>query len=325
MGGHFYFLTNNLTASYGMSWIGSKVEILSVAPGNPAISGGVTSTGTIVNSTLTNSIIYILGEDNTDSFPKLNRNSVGDVIRISVGMGGCVQSSTATKIVSGPSACCLMQEACGYLYILVATRSYLDTGIGKTWPSYIIKWNGTPNPGQDDITYFPLKLSGNDLECWGLDSYFDATNSTWHILTYDRVTQSVNHFAWDCVNDRQRSYGSIYTMTAASQFGLPSGLIVGHADNEQNAIITATQFDSLNQKMFISYKLYSTNNALANISVEYNDTINPWQSASRFGTEGDPLSSLTTSVSGDSHTFVHDTYYDMGFFDGTIQYRITPT
>ena len=225
---------------------------------------------------------------------------------------------------AGPQGTCLMQEAGGFLYIFTAGRTWVNNYSSSQAPiSQIVKWDGTPNPGPSNITYFPVLAAGKNLECWGTDNYFDSTNNHWHIFYYNDMNTSVSHIAWDCVNDRLLSYGAIYSMTQGSQvFGC--GNIIGYVPDEQSAIITGTDFDAVNQIMTITYNLYSNDGSPANVAIDFNDTVNPWQSATRYGAAGEGLTSLTTSVSGSAHTYVHDTYFDLGFFDGSVQYRITP-
>jgi hypothetical protein len=308
------------------SLVGSRITYTNRNSANPPITGSQTSQGVIISYNDPGYFgpssvgFQIIGSDGNDSFPIPNLVSAGDTFRIDVGAGAIVGNAGLGNW--GASGFCFMQEACGHLYIFIPGRSSRNTARNQRF-SHMIKWDGTPNPGPDNITFFNLTIAGEPLDCWGADCYFDPTNSYWHFMYYDENLQSVSHIAWDCVNDAFKAYGGVFTMAKNNGYALGNGTLIGFVPDQRGATIQSAMFDAQNQKMVVNYTLYSQDGSPVDIEVAYNDTLNPWTSATRFEGAGEGTTGLSSSISGDQHVFVHDTYFDMGYLDGSIQYKIT--
>jgi hypothetical protein len=167
----------------------------------------------------------------------------------------------------------------------------------------------------------------------GFSCVVNTADSELHVLTSNMIDDVVEHRKISLTSPYAlTNIGNVYAKGRLDYNFYPNMVLDSIAFYDTGDItptVESVVVDVANVKATITYKLFSTTSATAAVEVAYNTDPNDtssnrnWRTATRKGVEGEATTSLTSSSTGTSHTFVHDIATDLGgSYNGNLQYRI---
>jgi hypothetical protein len=214
------------------------------------------------------------------------------------------------------------------LYILqiyaLKADSYGVRGVNAPYWTMTV-WNGTDAPTRHQWQDMPSAFNRS----MNYSVVLDESAGILHIVSAFGSTSESHHFAYD-LTENEFSWLSYAATGSTSRVLHPDSLIAyDHGDVTPN--VDSVAIDVPNGRITVTYTLSSISSETADIEVSYatqdlafgSTDGEGWQVATRKGTQGDGLTSLTSSPSGVQHTFVHDLDTDMGGQDNHhISYQV---
>ncbi|MCX7702595.1 MAG: hypothetical protein N2234_00610 [Planctomycetota bacterium] len=217
-----------------------------------------------------------------------------------------------------------------------STPFNVNNTVATQTPWIVISTPSSPQTGTFNITY---NLYDNQGQNCNVEVQFSTDGGgAWNPCTGSPVSNTPvgtgKTFAWNSVAD----IGNVYNQNVRIRMrptDIPDGNVGNWAptanftvDNNAAPSVTVTTPVTpppVSGNVTISYKIFDSNSDTCSVYVEYSDDGGATYKPATKGTGGDPITGLSSSPGGTPHTYVWDSFADIGATQqDDIRIRITP-